>query len=694
METLTVYFLKINAVVSILFLAYWLLLRNEKFFKLNRVFLMGILVLAFVLPLVPVINTPGVSRMHREVTALNPLYNLYGSIGIGNDENIRREFVDNSVQAAEVAQQSFLADVSAKEILFALYAAVVAVLLVRFLFRLISLLLLVRKTNKRRIDGINFCQHNEELSPFSFFDYLIVNKSQYNADQYNQIVLHEKVHIRQHHTLDLLVTEIVHIFLWINPVMIFLKQYVKINLEYLADNDVLEAGVDKKSYQYSILQTCLQTETYPLTNLFNSSKLKLRIKMMNSKRTPLARLYKYALVLPLVVALYFVIHPYAKALPLTEQQQVQLKAFEGKYKMPFQNDVVYLQITAKGSDLVLKQLWDNQEITFKQESELEFYNSSQNFPIKFIKGPKGDITQMLAFNKDLWTKEGTAPQKEIVLSKQQLDAFTGYYQYQEPKEGYVQCVVRGNNLVGIQLWTKKEFVFTALSESEFVSKEGITAKFSKDKAGVVTEVLVSNSEILKKVKEPKTIEKKEAKLTPEQRDAMVGYYYMREYKDLVMQVTNNGNDIRVKELWSNAEQSFMPISDVEIFSKGAMMTIKFTKGSNGEITYLQAVKGKIWDKGPKPDEKVAVNLSAANLKAFEGKYSMPVQGDVAYVEITATEKGLMLKQLWDGQQISFFPTSELEFYNKEKAFPLKFIKKNGAIAQVEAFRKDVWNRVN
>ena len=415
--------------------------------------------------------------------------------------------------------------------------------------------------------------------------------------------------------------------------------------------------------------------------------------MMTSNRIPLTRLNN-ALVLSLVFVLHIVVHPYAKALPLTELQQVQLKAFEGKYKMPFQNDVVYLQITAKGNELVLKQLWDDQEITFKQESELEFYNSAQNFPIKFIKGAQGNITQMLAFNKDLWTKEGAQPQKEITLSKQQLDAFTGYYQYQQPKEGYVLCVVRGNNLIGIQLWTKKEFVFTALSESEFISKEGITAKFTKDKAGVVTEVLVSNSEVLKKVKEPKEIEKKEAKLTQQQLDGMTGYYHMRDNRDLVMQVSHNGHDIRVKQLWDNKEQIFMPISDVEIFSKGAMLTFKFTKGTNGQIKQLQAVQGKIWDKGQKPKEKVEVNLSASNLKAFEGKYSMSHQGDVVYLEITSTEKGLMLKQLWDGQQISFYPISELEFYNKEKAFPLKFIKRDGRIAQMEAFRKDLWSRVN
>jgi hypothetical protein len=431
-----------------------------------------------------------------------------------------------------------------------------------------------------------------------------------------------------------------------------------------------------------------------MNHLFTFFKRKPRINMMNVRRTPLARLYKRALVLPFLTALYVVIHPYANALPLPAQQQNQLKAFEGKYSMSFQNNVAYIQITAKGKELVLKQLWDNQEITFKQESTLEFVNGAKDFPITFIKAPTGEITQMLAFNKDLWTKETAQPQKEFVLSKQQLDAFTGYYHYQQPRDGYVQCIVRGNNLVGIQLWTKKEFVFTAMSESEFISKEGITAKFTKDKTGVVTEVLISNNEVLKKVEKPGIVEKKEATLTQQQLEAMAGYYHSHENKDQVMYISHTGNAIQVKQLWNNLEQTFIPISDVEIFSHGAMLTLTFTKGTNGQITRLQGVKGNVWVKGQKPEENTAVAVSASALKAFEGKYSMAHQGDVVYLEITSTEEGLTLKQLWDGQQISFYPTSDLEFYNKEKSFPLKFIKRDGRIAQVEAFRKDLWSRVN
>jgi hypothetical protein len=79
-----------------------------------------------------------------------------------------------------------------------------------------------------------------------------------------------------------------------------------------------------------------------------------------------------------------------------------------------------------------------------------------------------------------------------------------------------------------------------------------------------------------------------------------------------------------------------------------MLTFKFKKGENGQITQLTARDGKLRDKGLKPEEKQMVTLSSENLKAFEGKYALPYQGNVVYMEITSTENGLLLKQLWDG----------------------------------------------
>jgi beta-lactamase regulating signal transducer with metallopeptidase domain len=693
METLAIYWLKVNVVVSILFLTYFLLLKEEKFFTLNRVFLMGSLVLALILPITPVVNTPGINQWQREVTGLNPLYSLYNNFSIVSNGNVTGASAIQNPRQAAPPPHNFISALTTTEILLGLYALVTLVLSIRFIFRLIDLFILMRKSRTEVRDGIHYCEHHEDLSPFSFFHYLVINTSQSSAEQFNQIVLHEKVHIRQYHTLDILFMEIVHIFLWINPIMMFLKQYVKINLEYMADKQVLDDGIDKRSYQLNILQACLRTETYPLTNLFNASKLKLRIKMMNTKKTSPARLYKYTFVLPLIVVMYFAIHPYVEGFSQTQEQQ-PLKSFEGKYKMHDGGRALFLEITARENGLVLKQLWDNQEISFKRQSELEFKAEHQDFPIKFTKGQNGTILQMLAFGHDLWDKTNAEPQKEIVLTQQQLDVFAGYYQYQERKEAFAQVVVRGNNLVGIQLWDNKEFVFTAQSDLEFISKEGIPIKFTKNKEGAVTQVLVSNRDWLDKVKEYKPIEKKEIALAPQQLEIIEGYYFLQENKDLCLQITSRGNGLLVKQLWDNAEESFIPVSELEFFSKGHMITFKFTKGKNGEVTQLSAREGKLWNKGPKPEEKQMVTLKSENLKTFEGKYALPHEGTMVYMEITSTENGLLLKQLWDGAQISFFPTSDMEFYNKQKAFPLKFIKKNGSVVQVEAYRKDLWSRVN
>src|SRR6202011_1947680 len=128
-----------------------------------------------------------------------------------------------------------------------------------------------------------------------------------------------------------------------------------------------------KSYQLSLL-SCLKPAAIPLTNLFNSSKIKLRIKMMNLKKSPARNLCKYAVVLPLFLVVYFVINPLtaksflAPALKKGDSRLVpqHLEAFEGTYQFQ-KNKRAYIQITAHEDHLILKQRWDGKEISFEQD---------------------------------------------------------------------------------------------------------------------------------------------------------------------------------------------------------------------------------------------------------------------------------------------------------------------------------------
>ena len=82
-----------------------------------------------------------------------------------------------------------------------------------------------------------------------------------------------------------------------------------------------------------------------------------------------------------------------------------LKAYEGYYKFQFEKDKdAFIHITATEKGLVLKQMWDGKEIPFTPQSTFDFVDDSGNFPLKFTKDRTGKFTQVLAFNRDLWTR--------------------------------------------------------------------------------------------------------------------------------------------------------------------------------------------------------------------------------------------------------------------------------------------------
>ena len=317
MSPFLIYLLKANAAISILVLSYFLLLRNEKFFKLNRAFLIAILIFSFALPLTPAANFFKIDQIENHPTAMNSFARVYNRISKSEQPiaNIYRDIASYHPTAMRITSM---------QIIFVAYLFVVFILLLRFLFQLFNLYRIIKQSKKHLRDGIVYCEHDRELSPFSFFNYLVINKSAYDRKQSDQIVDHEIVHIRQWHIIDILFSELAQIVLWVNPLSIVLKKYINLNLEFIADESLLDHGIDKKEYQLNILSSSFNSMRYPLTNLFNSSKLKLRIKMMNSKKSPTRNLYKYAFMLPLILVVYFIINPLSvQTLKAQVQKQIQ-----------------------------------------------------------------------------------------------------------------------------------------------------------------------------------------------------------------------------------------------------------------------------------------------------------------------------------------------------------------------------------
>ncbi|MEP7143637.1 MAG: hypothetical protein ABI707_12235 [Ferruginibacter sp.] len=176
-----------------------------------------------------------------------------------------------------------------------------------------------------------------------------------------------------------------------------------------------------------------------------------------------------------------------------------------------------------------------------------------------------------------------------------------------------------------------------------------------------------------------------------------GYYQFTNDTATYLQITSQGSNLILHQLWDGKEISFERKSELEFVNKEQSFPLKFTSDQNGTITQAVAFDRDVWNKVK--DYKAIINkefhLSPDQLKPFEGKYTFQFEKGVdSYIQITAATDHLTLKQLWDGKEINFVPKSNVEFFCKEQSFPLKFIKDNtGNIIQVLAFDKDLWQRV-
>ena len=172
-------------------------------------------------------------------------------------------------------------------------------LLVHFIMQLISFKKVTANTSLiSNSDGIKLYHVDMDIMPFSFGKAVYINKHKHTSAELSNIIKHESVHAQQQHTIDVVLAEIICILNWYNPFVWLIKYAIKQNLEFIADDAVLNEGADKKSYQYLLLKV---TGYAPLNiaNSFKMSSLKQRIYMMNKTRTSQKHLLKLFLMLPL-----------------------------------------------------------------------------------------------------------------------------------------------------------------------------------------------------------------------------------------------------------------------------------------------------------------------------------------------------------------------------------------------------------
>jgi len=281
MNDLLMYFLKVNIAIALFYLFYRLFFAGDTFWKTRRYYLLFSILISFVYPFLSIENW---LQNQEPVQVFVANYAMLQDFTVTPTDEVKSIF-------------------SIENILLALYALVAAFLFIRLVFQFISILHLRFQGKREVIETIRIIAIDKEITPFSFFGSIYMNPALHSQDEIRQILAHELTHVRQAHSIDVLINELLCVSFWFNPAAWLLKRETRQNLEFLADNKVLKSGFDSKSYQYHLLQLAYQTPEIKLANKFNVSPLKKRIMKMNQQKTSKASILKYSLIVPLALAL-------------------------------------------------------------------------------------------------------------------------------------------------------------------------------------------------------------------------------------------------------------------------------------------------------------------------------------------------------------------------------------------------------
>lgn len=263
MTSIVNYLLESGISLSLFALVYILFLRRETFFHVNRWFLLVSISFSAILPFIHIPFYAPQAIMLQEVT-VTPYINLLSSVTV------------YGASLSKGAEQFVLN----YNLLGYLYLLGVAGFLGLLFLRIFQIIRLIAQNRVVKEGKINLVILDRELSPFSFLNYIFVSKSLQNTKGWEKMLEHEKQHIQQGHTIDVLVLEFIAVFQWFNPFFWMFRRALRENHEFLADQAVISHGTAPSWYKQILINQYVGDQ-FVLANNFNYSLIKNRIKMIS-----------------------------------------------------------------------------------------------------------------------------------------------------------------------------------------------------------------------------------------------------------------------------------------------------------------------------------------------------------------------------------------------------------------------------
>ncbi len=285
MPLLFQYVLKLSVSLAVVWLFYRVFLRQITFYNCNRWYLNGCSLLSLFIAAINI--TPVLSRTNVDglpFVASIPAIRIYNATATPT-------LHPNAGSSVPVYSWIMLAIVMG-----------MAVLLLITVVRYCSFLVLRRRATLLENGDIKLYGVDADIIPFSFGKSIYINAQKHTSEELKEIIRHEMVHVRQHHTADILFSQLLCIINWYNPFAWLIRSAIRQNLEFITDREVLQSGADKKDYQKLLLKI-LGLKQFTLSNQFNFSSLKKRMIMMNKHYSHKAHLLRFLIFVPLLAAL-------------------------------------------------------------------------------------------------------------------------------------------------------------------------------------------------------------------------------------------------------------------------------------------------------------------------------------------------------------------------------------------------------
>jgi len=266
---------------GLLLAVYHLLLKDKAMYIFNRYYLLAGVLFSLTVPLIVV--GQNVAPLPSIIPVQSPVINQGGFIS--------GYMVTRQSAATEPVNYFMYACII-------IYSSVTLLLLIRLIRNLYVIRLAISRQTKISYNNAQLVLIDERLTPHTFFNYIFLNKDDYNQRLIEKAVLHhELAHARQWHSADIILTELIQAFYWFNPFLILYRKAIRLNHEFIADAAALNSGSELAAYQNLLVSKAAQLQSLPITSQFNYSITKKRLIMMTkSTSAKAAGLIRLALI--------------------------------------------------------------------------------------------------------------------------------------------------------------------------------------------------------------------------------------------------------------------------------------------------------------------------------------------------------------------------------------------------------------